>query len=278
MRITFPYLVAAVAVVLILGVGYFAEHRNASESTPKPVATEQQQTEKTTPAEPASPPVEQPETAAEPAAPAATAETNKTAPTPNLVPAPKDLANSDSAVLKVLKELSPTLTKWFIPDQQIRKWVLTVDLLADGKLPKRYRPLNYPMKQFAVEKHGDTLVAADDNYARLTPLLKAVTSIDPRRLAQYYRAWKPLLEKAYREQGKPGTFEERLLMALSQIMAVDPLREKAALVQPGVFYLYRDKKLEAASDIDKLGWRMGEKNLTMLQTFARNLRDQINPM
>lgn len=273
MRITFPYLVTgAVVAVLLAVVGYFVL-RDKPENTETAPQTAQATREVPPPAEPAASDEDTTpmDTVAEPEAPA---------PEPSRVeiPPPADLADSDSAVQSALKLLAPDLSQWFIPDEQIRKWVLTVDLVADGKLPKRYRPIDYPMDKFAVEKQGDTLVAADANYDRLTPLLDKVTAIDTALLAEYYVDWEPLLEKAWREQGKPGTFRDRLLTALSQILAVNPREEKAALERPSVFYRYKDNDLEDASDIEKLGWRMGEDNLLNLQAFARDLRQQIQPL
>lgn len=280
MRITFPKLVAVAVAILVLVVGYFI--LNSGKERHPPLETEAvpaaPATADTAPAEKESvPDTDQYPDEIPAMAPAPDPDPVPQEPDTTLITPPGELAGSDTTVKAVLQELSPQLSAWLIPDEQVRKWVLTVDLIADGKLPKRYRPLDYPMAKFAVEKQDSTTVATDANYERLVPLLTAITAIDTARLADYYHAWKPLLQKAYQEQGKPGTFEERLLTAFSQILAVTPLQDKEALIRPTVLYHYSNEELEKASDVEKLGWRMGEDNLITLQDFVRELREQIQP-
>lgn len=194
---------------------------------------------------------------------------------PTVVEPPETLANSDSFVQKALQDLSPNLAQWLVPEEQVRKWVLTIDKLAEGKLPKRYRPLDFPMKPFKAKNYGDLSVMSDDNFARLEPLIKVVLTLDPNTLATYYQTWKPLLEQAYREQGEPGTFEDKLIRAIDRFLAVSPLEEKGVLIQPHVFYVYQNETLEQASDIEKLSWRMGKENTLALQSLAREFRKHI---
>lgn len=277
MRITFQYLVAAAIAAVVLGILlYFVLRSDAGSeqavNEPALPTTEQRQVERAPVSEPVSRPDPTDYADVQPEPEAAVTE-----PGEPLVAAPADLSGSDASVLEVLNLLSPQLAKWLIPDEQIRKWVLTVDLMADGKLPKRYRPLDYPMEKFRVAQRDDMTYAADDNFARLTPLIEALSDIDSTTLARYYRAWHPLVEAAYREQGKPGQFEDRLLLAISRILAVEPLADNEPLVRPGVFYLYQNKTLEDATDVEKLGWRMGEDNLMAVQDFARSLRAALDP-
>ncbi|MDX1692466.1 MAG: DUF3014 domain-containing protein [Ketobacteraceae bacterium] len=188
---------------------------------------------------------------------------------------PETLDDSDTRVKEALVDLAPGLTKWLVPEEQVRKWVLAVDMLADGRLPKRYRPMIYPMDKFKAKEYGDISVMEDANYERLSPLLDTVTSINVDLLAAYYRSWRPLLEQAYRQQGEPGTFEERLVQAIDRFLKVQPLKEKGVLVRPHVFYEYQDEALEEASDIEKLVWRMGEENANRLKDYARAFKEKI---
>lgn len=196
-------------------------------------------------------------------------------PDPRLIPPPADLTDSDPVVASAITVLSPKLSQWLIPEEQIRKWVLAVDLIADGKLPKRYRPIDYPMSKFDVAKSDEQLVAAEQNHARMNALLDALEAIDTDLLAEFYASWKPVLAEAYREQGKPGSIDQRVQLAISQILAVSPPPENAELKRPGVLYVYEDEQLEVATDIEKLLWRMGEENTQRLQSFARELRSAL---
>ncbi|ARN72761.1 DUF3014 domain-containing protein [Oceanicoccus sagamiensis] len=194
---------------------------------------------------------------------------------PAIVNAPITLDNSDASVLMAARDLTPTLTKWLLPKEQIRKWVLAVDLMADGKLPKRYRPVDYPMAKFKTQASGLDEVTSDENYQRMNAMIETVTSIDQATLVRYYQEWLPLLEKAYREQGKPDTFNQRFLQTISQVLAVSPLEQQPALTRPSVLYQFESQEYESATDVEKLLWRMGPDNAEALQAFLRELRYQL---
>ncbi|MEZ5506815.1 MAG: hypothetical protein R3F38_12960 [Gammaproteobacteria bacterium] len=55
--------------------------------------------------------------------------------TDDLVPPPATLEGSDSVVLDAVSQLSADVTAWLLPQEQIRKWVVLVNALADGKVP-----------------------------------------------------------------------------------------------------------------------------------------------
>src|SRR5690606_21065593 len=77
------------------------------------------------------------------------------------IPVPGMLDGSDEMTRAAANELSPTLLKWLLPAEQIRKWVALVDQLADGRLPTKNLPLLFPMPAF------DTI--RTDDAARMNP-------------------------------------------------------------------------------------------------------------
>ena len=193
-----------------------------------------------------------------------------------IVIAPAALENSDPQVLLAVADFSPLLAQWLLPEEQLRKWVLAVDKVANGKLPKRYRPIDYPMSKFAIENGADEAVLSDKNYPRMNDLIAATITIDPQLLARYYQNWLPILEKAYDEQGRSDSFDQRFLQAISQILAASPLTEEPMLVRPSVLYRYADSDQENASDVEKLLWRMGPDNAEKVQNFLREFRNQLS--
>lgn len=194
------------------------------------------------------------------------------APEPVIVQPPTNLDGSDAIVLEAVADLSSMLGQWLLPREQIRKWVLAVDIVAEGKLPKRYRPIDYPVGKFKTIDTGQSIVLDQDNFERSNALIAVLIAIEPAKLASYYQQWLPLLEKAYREQGKPATFDSRFKQAISQVLAVSPQTDTPVLVHPSVLYKYADVKLEKASDIEKLLWRMGPDNAEKLQDYLREIR------
>jgi hypothetical protein len=193
-----------------------------------------------------------------------------------VVGAPALLEGSDVQVKEAVLDLAPAMASWLLPEEQIRKWVLLVDLMAEGNLPRRYRPLNYPMASFKVDESQGKLVADPANYERVNILLEQIIAIEPARLARYYRQWQPLLDEAYRELGKPGSFDQRLHQAIERALAVKPLQEQAGFKHPGVFYQYVDSKLEKSSDLSRLMWRLGEDNTLRLQVYLKKLLGELD--
>lgn len=191
-------------------------------------------------------------------------------------PPPKSLVVSDSQVLLAVADFAPTLGKWLLPRDQIRKWVMTIDLLADGKIPKRYRPLDFPLEKFKIDQNKNSKVMSATNFSRMNPVIETITATDPEKLSQYYKQWLPLLETAYQELGKKGSFDQRFKQAITQILASEPLKEKHTLIRPSVVYQFAEKPLEQASDVDKILWRLGPNNSERVQLFLRELRFYIS--
>ena len=189
-----------------------------------------------------------------------------------LLPPPTDLENSDPQVHSLVKILAPEFTQWLLPQQQIRKWVATVDMMAEGRYPRKYPAIDFPLGKFTVEKQGDSVQQAESNFKRADLLVGALTKIDPQQLANYYQQWQPILDKAYKEQGKRDQFTDRLDAAIETIIALEPLPENAELKQPHVFYTYADPALEQRSDLEKLVWRLGPENQKALQAYLKELK------
>ncbi len=195
------------------------------------------------------------------------------------VPTPEKLNGSDVVVQSTLENLAPTLLKWLVPEEQVRKWVLVVDLMAEGEVPKRHQPWVYAMDTFKVmAKEGDwpqgeeKYLAKAANQTRLTPFVDALVAIPPRTLGRYYRAWLPTLEQAYDELGKPGSFSERVDLAVKRLSQVQERPDDAVLERPHVFYQYQDSELEQASPLEKALWRAGDENREKLQAYLDQLK------
>ena len=284
MRSSFPiFTVAALVIGVLAVIGYLFTSQQASAPDPMVSVSSssiQSSAESPTEATQSGPiqrddaeplPVNQPE----PAAAAEPASAPPAKPAYDVIAPPEALDGSDVVVHKALQVISPALAKWLIPEEQVRKWVLAVDKLSKGELPKRYRPMEYPVGTFRVKSFGELSVMDDANYQRMNRLIATVTAIDVDQLAAFYSAWKPLLENAYSQQGEPGTFEDRLLAAIDHLLAAEFPSDKGVLVRPHVLYVYQDEALENASDIEKLVWRMGKDNALALQAYAREFRRRI---
>lgn len=214
--------------------------------------------------------------------PDATAPAVSKTPEARLIDLPSDLNQSDSSVASVMAELSPTLAQWLVPQEQIRKWVLAIDLLADGKLPQRHRPVSFSAPGFQVQPLIDEQTAttpgderylgANDNSQRFNALIASLDDIDVRTAGRYYKAWLPMLEQAYGELGKKDRFSDRVMKAVDNILAAQAIPAEGTLKQPHVLYEFESSALEQYSALDKAMWRLGDENRIAVQTFAKELR------
>ena len=196
---------------------------------------------------------------------------------PDLVTAPINVNNSDPRVKQAMTDLAQRMVRWMVPAEQVRKWVLTIDLVADGKIPYKHAPVKYDRDPFLVLPTGDdTYVADSGNYSRWDGMIGVISEIPVQDAARYYREWLPLLEKAYDELGKQGNFHDRFMAALGQIRSVSEPPMGATLVRPHIFYQFADPELESASPLSKWMWRLGPENMLELQDFARNLSAELN--
>jgi len=197
-----------------------------------------------------------------------------------IIPPPVSLDGSDDEVKLALTDLAPQMAKWMVSEQQLRKWVLAIDLMADGDVPKQYRPLSIPIEHFEPEVRGtepaQEFFMKPESFNRTDLVVKLFTAIDVNVLAQYYKAWLPMLEKAYQEQGKKDKFDQRFRMALQRVIDAKPLTVTPALAKRGgVIYVYADSQLESATDIEKMLWRMGPDNSAKVQAFLKQVLQRL---
>lgn len=190
----------------------------------------------------------------------------------DIVPPPHHLTASDAVVLAAVTQLNPDLVQWVLPDDQVRKWVATINLLAEGKFPVKDRPLEMALPPFQVRTQGEALLLERSNYRRANALVKALTEMPPSRVARHYDAWRPLLQQAQDELGNGKRFDERLHTAIKRVLAVQPLTGDIALEAGVLKYTFADETLEKASALEKALWRLGPSNTLRIQNYLRHLQ------
>lgn len=200
------------------------------------------------------------------------ADTKTVVPKRELLPVASSIAASQSAIVKVVGQLSPKLVQWLVSDEQLRKWVILIDQLADGDLSPKFPPVAYPMANFEVLGSKDDARISPKNYTRATALVKSVTAIDPELLVAYYRQWQPLLEKAYAELGKSGKFEDRVVLAIRNVQAVPAAPIGAQLIARPVMYKFVDAKFEKAPNLHKWMWRLGPNNQAEIKAYLTKVK------
>jgi len=183
---------------------------------------------------------------------------------------------SDDTVKTWLGELStpaPWL-EWLAPRELIRKWVLQVDNIRQGKYVRKYAPVMPPIARFKATVEGDIVHLDALTYQRYNNAVNTLLMIDQAKLASLYREMYPLFQQAQGELGQKAsvTFHSSLLSAIDHILAAPVLDEAPLLHRPGVLFQFKDTGLEALPATHKLLLRMGPDNTRKIKIYLRRLK------
>ncbi len=251
-----------VATILIIGAGvgyYFVERRPAP---PAPATVASAPVPAATPAPASAPAIQHPVPGGSPGASA-------TAPS---LPA---LDASDGPLREALAGVvgADVLKRYLAPEDLIRRIVVTVDNLPRRKLPYDRLPVTTPAGGFIADGEGAHATLDPRNYARYTPMVDVLGTIDMRSLAQVYFRFYPLFQSAYQDLGYPnGYFNDRLIAVIDQLLATPQPAGPIELVQPHVQYHFADPALETLSAGQKILIRMGPDNAAVVKSKLSELR------
>ena len=182
---------------------------------------------------------------------------------------------SDGVVADALAALAGNsdLRALLVPEQIIPHIVATVDALPRDSVGTRVLPLRTPGGAFQVgQMDGQTVIDAG-NAARYAPYMRVLESVDPKTLVAWYVRNYALFQQAYRELGYPnGYFNDRLIVAIDDMLAAPTPSGPIALVQPKVLYRYADPALQSLSAGQKLLIRTGPANEATIKARLRAFR------
>ncbi len=165
------------------------------------------------------------------------------------------------------------LKRYLAPEDLIRRIVVTVDNLPRSKLPTDRLPVATPPGGFIANGGGGHATLDPRNYARYTPLVDVLSTIDMRALAKVYFQFYPLFQSAYQDLGYPhGYFNDRLIAVIDQLLATPQPSAPIELVQPHVQYHFADPVLEGLSAGQKILIRMGPQNAMVVKAKLAALR------
>lgn len=195
-----------------------------------------------------------------------------TAPLPSLV-------DSDTSVLDALSSLvtGGDLRSLLAPSQIISRAVATIDALPRSSIgSSNILPLRTPKGTLQTEQaNGITLIGAN-NANRYQPYMTVLESVDPHTLVAWYKHNYPLFQEAYRELGYPrGYFNDRLVVAIDDMLAAPDLHDPVAVTQVGSRYVFVDQRLQSLSAGQKLMIRMGPANEAQFKAKLRMIRELV---
>jgi hypothetical protein len=247
--------VAVVALLLVAaGIAYYMWQRNQA---PAPVAVG------APPAAPAAP--------AAPPAPRYPVEVAAATPLPAL-------KESDPTLLEALATLfgADPLRQFFLPDEIVRRIVVTIDNLPRREFAAQLSPIRGPEGLPRVTGKDETLALAPANAERYGPYVKLVEKVDAARAVALYTRYYPLFQQAYVELGFPdGYFNDRLIEVIDHLLAAPEDALSHPVGAPHVLYEYLDPALEARSGGWKLLMRIGPAHAAKVKAKLREVRAQL---
>ncbi len=188
-----------------------------------------------------------------------------------------ELGNSDAPFRKALGEvLGKRGLALVLSEELIHHIVVTVDNLPRKHLAADVVPLKRAEGKFVTEGKDETLVIGAGNAARYSGYAAAIKAVDSAKLVAVYRHFYPLFERAYHEIGYPKAhFNDRLVVAIDDLLAAPDVAAPVRLVQPKILYEYADPDLEGRSAGQKIMMRIGSDNATSLKVKLREIRQRV---
>jgi len=185
------------------------------------------------------------------------------------------LADSDAPLLASLGEVvgPGTVKDYFIPENVVRRLVVTIDGLARPKLALQKLPVQSVPGEFQAQ--GDELHGTLDarNYDRYKPMVAVIRGLDMQKVADVYVHYYPLFQDAYQNLGYPnGYFNDRLVAVIDVLLATPDVATPIELTRPRVMYEFADPALEALPAGQKILLRMGPDNAAAIKTQLKELR------
>lgn len=166
--------------------------------------------------------------------------------------------------------------QFLVPENIVRHIVATIDNLPRKKVAVEVRPVKSTAGRTQVTTRGDITMLSDKNFARYTPFIKALNTLDARQLAGVYLRLYPLFQQAYEDLGYPHKyFNDRLVQTIDDLIKAPEPAGPLELVQPKVFYEFSDQSMEELSAGQKLMIRMGPAHARAIKEKLKALRAEI---
>lgn len=188
------------------------------------------------------------------------------------------LNSSDEHVISALDALigNNNLSALLMQPQVVQRIVATVDALPRRGLNTVMLPMRPPKGSFATQDAAGGMVMSVQNDARYAPYMQVVQNTDPEKLVAWYVQAYPLFQQAYRQLGYPkGYFNDRLIVAIDNLLAAPDLEQRPALVLSNGYYRYVDPNLESLSAGQRAMLRVGSDNEVRLKARLREIRTRL---
>ncbi|HEY0708954.1 MAG TPA: DUF3014 domain-containing protein [Polyangia bacterium] len=169
---------------------------------------------------------------------------------------------------------------FFVSEGLVRRFVTTVDNLANEQAPSRLWPVNPTSGSFVIDPQSGA--AGGANARRYSAFLRLAETVDARRAVAVYVHLYPLFQQAYEELGYSGrAFNDRVIQVIDHLLDTPDLSDPAQVRMVEVkgatrpLYQFLDPALESRSAGQKILLRMGPDNAARLKAKLTELRQAL---
>ena len=183
-------------------------------------------------------------------------------------PDPLPLLNeSDPEITRALAEIAGAdpLAEYLVKSQAISRIVATIDSLTYRQVPAQINPIKPADGKFIVDAEGESIIMSAENFSRYDGYVALMQNVDTERLLVLYRRYYPLFQQAWEDNGGEGSFNDRVLVVIDQLLETPNMPAPVYLTKPEGVYLFEDPELEALSAGQKILLRMGSVNATVVK-------------
>lgn len=186
------------------------------------------------------------------------------------------LAQSDVFVKEQLSHFyTKPVLNLIVNDDIIRRVVVFVDNLAQGKLAQQHNPFVKPLESFSVQDQ-DVLTISPESYQRYDAYVDLFTQIPPEQAVALFKQYHVLFDEAYQEVGLPDTsFDQRIFDAIDVIMTTPVVTGNVPLIAQSVTYKFAYSEWEQLPAAQKQLLRMGPKNLKKLKAALKQIKQHL---
>jgi hypothetical protein len=195
--------------------------------------------------------------------------------------APMDLPEldaSDELIRRAVAGLSarPEWASWLVTDDMVRRFVVAVVAVAEGRSPEAQLRFLVPERPFSTRQLDGRTVVDPESYRRYDAAVATFASLDTEGAARLYRQMHPLMEEAYRELGlRERTFDQTLAVAVDNVLTAGVPDGPLDVEQEEGAYVFSAPGIEELSPVEKHLLRMGPDNARLLQAKLREIADAL---
>jgi len=196
-------------------------------------------------------------------------------PEPEVIPDPLPLLNeSDPQVTGALAELAgaEALAEYLIQSEAISRLVVTLDSLTSRQVPPQINPVRPVDEKLIVETEGERMFMSTQNFSRYDGYVELIENTDTDGLMAFYQRYSPLFQQAWEENGGEGSFKQRLVGVIDELLETPDVPGPIYLTKPEAVYLFEDPELESMNAGQKILVRMGSANASVVKEKLAAIR------